>query len=120
MLGFLEDSGYLAHITREETKGNAEIIRQIYHLKQYFDYIHKYEEVVPGAHVSDFMEHFSSVLDSGDEGDIYQPSDTPDSINIITIHRAKGLEFKYVFVVNLVEDRFPPAGEARGLNCRTL
>ena len=115
LLGFLEDSGYLAHITREETKGNAEIIRQIYHLKQYFDYIHKYEEVVPGAHVSDFMEHFSSVLDSGDEGDMYQPSDTPDSINIITIHRAKGLEFKYVFVVNLVEDRFPTRRRGEGI-----
>ena len=115
LLGFLEDSGYLAHITREETKGNAEIIRQIYHLKQYFDYIHKYEEVVPGAHVSDFMEHFSSVLESGDEGDMYQPSDTPDSVNIITIHRAKGLEFKYVFVVNLVEDRFPTRRRGEGI-----
>ncbi len=115
LLGFLEDSGYLAHITREETKGNAEIIRQIYHLKQYFDYIHKYEKVVPGAHVSDFMEHFSSVLESGEEGDMYQPSDTPDSVNIITIHRAKGLEFKYVFVVNLVEDRFPTRRRGDGI-----
>jgi len=115
LLGFLEDSGYLAHITHEETKGSAEIIRQIYHLKQFFDYIHKYEEVMPGAHVSDFMEHFSSVLESGDEGNMYQPSDTPDSVNIITIHRAKGLEFKYVFVVNLVEDRFPSRRRGDGI-----
>lgn len=115
LLGFLEDSGYLAYITREETKGNTKIIRQIYHLKQYFDYIQKYEEVVLGAHVSDFMEHFLSVLESGDEGGMYQPSDTPDSVNIITVHRAKGLEFKYVFVVNLVEERFPTRRRGDGV-----
>jgi len=107
ILNFLENSGYLKYITSEEEQGNAEVIRQIYQMKQFFTYVQRYEELNPGAHVAGFLDHFESVLESGDEGDMYQPTDTPDSVNIITVHKAKGLEFKYVFVVNLVEDRFP-------------
>ncbi len=59
-----------------------------------------------------FLEHFNYVMDSGDPGGMYQASDTADAVRIITVHKSKGLEFKYVFVVNLVEDRFP--GRRRG------
>ncbi|MCX6738405.1 MAG: PD-(D/E)XK nuclease family protein, partial [Candidatus Parcubacteria bacterium] len=31
----------------------------------------------------------------------------PDAVKIMTIHSAKGLEFKYVFITNLVDKRFP-------------
>jgi DNA helicase-2/ATP-dependent DNA helicase PcrA len=31
----------------------------------------------------------------------------PDVIKVMTIHGAKGLEFKYVFLVNMVDKRFP-------------
>ena len=107
ILNFLESIGYLKYFTTEEEQGNPEVIRQIYQLKQFFNYLKKYEDIIPGANVAEFLEHFESILESGDEGEMYQPTDTPDSVNIITIHKAKGLEFKYVFVVNMVEDRFP-------------
>ena len=104
---FLENSGYLSYLTHEEGRGNKEIIRQIHHLKQLFDLIRNYEEVMPGAHVAGFVEHYNYIIESGDGGKMYQPTDTPNSVNILTVHAAKGLEFKYVFVVNLVEERFP-------------
>src|SRR5204863_3847283 len=44
-----------------------------------------------------------------------QPSDTPESVNILTVHASKGLEFRYVFVVNLVEDRFPARSRGESL-----
>lgn len=104
---FLEKSGYFAYLTRGETRGDREIIRQIYHLKQFFDYLKKYEQSVPGAHISDFMEHYAQIREAGDDGKIYQVKDTPDSVNVMTVHSSKGMEFKYVFVVNMVEQRFP-------------
>jgi len=104
---FLEASGLLAYLTAEELKHNREVIRQIYQLKEFFEYIDKFESTTPGATVTNFLEHFNYVMESGDTGTLYQPVDTPDSVNIITAHKSKGLEFKYVFVVNLVEDRFP-------------
>ena len=104
---FMQDSGYFAYLTEQEEKGDATVIRQIHQLRQFFDYISSFEQVRPDADISLFMNHFSYVLESGDSGKLYQPYDTPDSVNIMTIHGAKGLEFRYVFVVNLVEDRFP-------------
>jgi len=104
---FLNDSGYLKYLTHEEEQGNREVIRQIYQLKQFFEYIANFETITPGAKVQNFLEHYELILESGDMGKMYQPTDTPDSVNILTIHSAKGLEFKYVFVVNMVEDRFP-------------
>jgi len=107
LLDFLETSGYTTYLTHEEETGNREVIRQIHQLNQFFIYLRRYEETLPEARISNFVEHFKYVLDSGDEGSLLQPSDTPDSVNILTIHGAKGLEFKYVFIVNLVEEQFP-------------
>jgi ATP-dependent exoDNAse (exonuclease V) beta subunit len=70
-------------------------------------YVTEFETVSSDVHVLAFVEHITLVVSSGDRGSVYQPSETPDSINILTVHGAKGLEFKYVFVVNLVEERFP-------------
>lgn len=104
---FFETSGYLQYLTKGESRQDRSIVRQIYHLKQFFEYISNYESITPGSSVSDFIDHFGQVVDSGDLGVVKQPEDTPDSINILTVHTAKGLEFKYVFIVNLTEERFP-------------
>ena len=119
LYSFLEKIGYLKYLTQQEGEGNREVIRQIYHLKQFFEYLSEFETLNPGAHVADFLEHFQMILDAGDKGSLYQPSDTPDSVNISTIHAAKGLEFKYVFVVNLVEDRFPSRSRGDGIEIPT-
>jgi DNA helicase-2/ATP-dependent DNA helicase PcrA len=109
---FLQDSGMLEYLTKEELNQNTEVIRQIHQLKEFFEYIKNYETNVMGATVVNFLEHFNYVIESGDPGGMYQASDNTDAINIITVHKSKGLEFKYVFVVNMVEDRFP--GRRRG------
>ena len=112
---FLEKGGYLKYLTHGENEGNREVIRQIYHLKQFFDLIRQYEETIPGAHVAGFVDHYNQIIESGDNGKMKQIQDTPDSINIITVHSAKGLEYKYVFVVNCVEERFPTRKKSSGI-----
>lgn len=107
LFSFLETSGYLAYLTHEEEQGNQLVIHQIYQLKQFFDFINKYEETTPNQALPHFVKYFNSIIESGDEGKLYQSVDTPDSVNILTAHSAKGLEFRFVFIVNLVEDRFP-------------
>lgn len=104
---FLNSSGYLKHLESKEKKGDRNTMRQISHLNQFLSYIVNYETLSPGATVADFLDYFDQVLEAGDLGLLKQPEDTPDSVNIMTVHTAKGLEYKYVFVVNLVEDRFP-------------
>ncbi|MFH1292104.1 MAG: ATP-dependent DNA helicase [bacterium] len=112
---FLERSGYLKYLMHEEGANNRLVIRQIHQLIQFFEYLTRYEENIADARVSDFMDQFNYLLESGEQGSLYQPADTPDSVNIITIHKSKGLEFKYVFVVNMVEDRFPTRRRGNGI-----
>ena len=104
---FLQESSLLEYLTQEELKQNREIINQIYQLKEFFEQVSAYENSVPGARVANFLEHIQFIMESGDLGAMYQPSDLSDSVRIITVHKSKGLEFKYVFVVNMVEERFP-------------
>lgn len=113
---FMENSGYLKYLTSGENDGNKEVIRQIYHLKQLFDMIRSYEDITPDCHIAGFVEHYNQIIESGDNGKIYQPEDTPDSINIMTVHSAKGLEYKYVFIVNCVEERFPTRRKGGGID----
>ncbi len=104
---FLERSGVLKYLSEEERNDNQYIIHQIYQLNQFFKLLKNYEETTPDAHIQGFLQQYDYTLESGDEGRMYQPVDTPDSVNIMTVHGSKGLEFKYVFIVNLVEERFP-------------
>jgi DNA helicase-2/ATP-dependent DNA helicase PcrA len=112
---FLEESGYLAYLAHEEQNGAQRVIHQIYQLKQFFDMVRRFEEIIPDASVLQFTEHMENLLDAGSEGKMYQPSDTPDSVNVMTVHAAKGLEFRFVFVVNLVEERFPARRRGEGI-----
>lgn len=104
---FLETIGYLAYLTKEEEQGNKKVIVQIYQLRQFFEFLESYQRAVPHAHAAHFVNYFTEILESGDEGKLYQPIDTPSSVNIMTVHGSKGLEFDYVFMVNMVDDRFP-------------
>ena len=54
------------------------------------------------------MEEMTLELESGEEGKLeFDPEKGPDMIKVMTIHGAKGLEFKYVFLANMVDRRFP-------------
>lgn len=112
---FLENSGYLAYLTKAELAGDRSVIRQIYHLQQFFEEINSFETDNAGAKVADFLEHYEYILESGDRGTIKPVADTPDSVNLMTAHKAKGLEFKYVFVINMVEERFPARNRGEGI-----
>ncbi|MSU75286.1 MAG: PD-(D/E)XK nuclease family protein [Candidatus Magasanikbacteria bacterium] len=112
---FLDNSGYLNYLKEQEEAGNRDIIRQNQHLKQFFDYLESFEKISGDSHISNFLEEFSGVLESGDRGAAFEFSETSDSVNVMTVHRSKGLEFKYVFVVNLVEERFPTRTKGDGI-----
>lgn len=107
LYGFLEKSGYLQYFTQEEEQGNRNVIRQLRQLKQFFDQLAIFEQNTPDTRVRDFLEHYEFLSQAGDKGALSQPIEMSEAVNILTVHSAKGLEFKYVFIINLVEDRFP-------------
>ncbi|MBT4153913.1 MAG: ATP-dependent helicase [Candidatus Magasanikbacteria bacterium] len=104
---FLESSGYFSSLAKQELAGERQAIRDIAHVKQLFELIEQFELLHPGTHIQEFLAYYESLIEAGDQGSMYQPADTPDSVNIITMHGSKGLEYPYVFMVNMVDDRVP-------------
>jgi DNA helicase II / ATP-dependent DNA helicase PcrA len=103
----LHDIGYLASLLARESGGDTDAARHISYMHQFFTYITSFETTHTDATVYSLMEYLSYVRESGDRGAIYAPVETSGSINVMTVHASKGLEFAHVFIVGAVEERFP-------------
>ena len=65
------------------------------------------EESIADARLKDFVELIDSELEAGDSGRMPVIIDDADTVKLVTVHSAKGLEYKYVFMADLVDRRFP-------------
>ncbi|MBL7156029.1 MAG: UvrD-helicase domain-containing protein [Candidatus Pacebacteria bacterium] len=101
-ISFLKDSGYLEYLTKKEAGDSIKYINQL------FDKIKNFEQENIDPSLRNFMQELELELESGEQGKLsFDMDQGPDMIRLMTIHAAKGLEFKYVFLVNLVDKRFP-------------
>lgn len=107
-LQFLEDSGYLQAVSQMET---AEATEQFLYLNQFYKYIEAFERAHTEKTVHVFINELVALIEAGEEGRLKPDFDEgPESVKLMTVHSAKGLEFDYVFLVNLVDKRFPTIG----------
>jgi len=99
---FLEDSGYLKYLVHNNEIDKLDL------LNQFYKKVKTFEESAIESSLKNFMQEMNLELESGEEGKLeFDPEKGPDMIKVMTIHGAKGLEFKYVFLVNMVDRRFP-------------
>ncbi len=105
ILAFVNDSGYLKYLMRDKGQKAQESINL---LNQFLSRVKKFEAASDDKSVKAFLSEFNMELEAGDQGTM--PTDTdsgPDAIRVMTVHAAKGLEFKYVFLLGMVDKRFP-------------
>lgn len=100
-LHFAYDSGLLADLDRDRD------LELYSYLNQFYQKIKKMEEAEPDLRLKDFMEAINLELEAGESGALKLDFADNDTVKIMTVHGAKGLEFKYVFLVNLVDKKFP-------------
>ncbi|MFA6553341.1 MAG: UvrD-helicase domain-containing protein [Patescibacteria group bacterium] len=104
-LHFMRDTGYLKNLTEHESADNLE---KIVHLNQFFREIEAFEGSHENKSVKNFLSELEQAQEAGDEGSLAKPwEEGPEAVKIMTVHGAKGLEFPYVFIVSLVDKRFP-------------
>ena len=103
---WLEDSSYLNMLTIEQNQYNSD---QLHFLNQFFKKIRNWEEEsIADSSVHKFLENLEMEIQSGEMGALqFDAESGPDVVKVMTVHGAKGLEFKYVFITNLVHLRFP-------------
>ncbi len=82
-------------------------------LEQFYKKIENFVSENADKSLHFFLHLLKLESEAGDEGQIkFDPNLGPESLKILTVHSAKGLEFECVFIPNLVDQRFPT--RARG------
>lgn len=102
---FLQDSGLLQSLT---TVTNVHEQHKAENIAKFFDKVKTYEVDHEDASIFAVVDWLDLSIDLG-ESPIASNTDWGEinAVNILTVHSAKGLEFKVVFLVNLVSARFP-------------
>lgn len=82
----------------EQTEEN---INRLMHIDELIQSLQQYERANPGCSLEDYLQMITlySDLDEMDEGN--------NCVSLATVHSAKGLEFKVVFIVGLEDGIFP-------------
>lgn len=101
---FITESGYLeglvsAPSTEKETK--------VKNIARFFEVVKSIGEIVEPDRVPQFVAHLDMLIQSGDNPPVAEADLDQDAVNVLTVHRAKGLEFRIVFLTSLVSGRFP-------------
>jgi len=94
----MEESGYLARLKESRDDDDAE---RLENLEQLLAAMEEFTEKNPEAGLSEFLEQVSLVSDL-EQGESGKPS-----VTLMTLHAAKGLEFRAVFMIGMEERLFP-------------
>lgn len=101
---FLTDKGILTNLQKEET---AEAVTQIANIAKFFDKIKEFSRLTHDPSVKAFVDYLQVIREAGDDPGTATIDADFDGVNVMTVHAAKGLEFKVVFIINAVADKFP-------------
>ena len=98
-------SGYLEHLNKLSERKKLDSFS---YLQQFYQRLKSFERRSEHPVLHNFLAEFAHERDAGEEGSLAIDLEAgPDMVRIMTVHAAKGLEFKHVFVVNLIAQRFP-------------
>ncbi|MDR2457200.1 MAG: UvrD-helicase domain-containing protein [Clostridiales Family XIII bacterium] len=94
----LEGSGYIREL---EKKGDIESLGRIENLQEFKTALIERININKDFTLENFLEEISLIQDQDDY------DSNKDRVSLMTVHSAKGLEFKIVFVVGMEEGLFP-------------
>lgn len=77
------------------------------YLNQFYSKIKNFEAADEQGSLKDFLALINLEMEAGETGGLRFNYDDADTVKIMTVHAAKGLEFDFVFIVNAVDRKFP-------------
>ncbi len=99
----LTETGYLNNLTAKGMEAEA----KIKNIAGFFEIVRNTSRVLVHDDVYSFTPYLDALIEAGDNPSLPEPDYDIDAVNILTVHKAKGLEFKSVFLVGLASDKFP-------------
>jgi len=104
LYSFLERSGLLRAYV--EQGGPLSELR-IKNVRLFFDKVRNFSELSNDDSAYAFAEHLDLLQQVGDNPASAEAEMEDEAVQVLTVHKAKGLEFAVVFMVSLIADRFP-------------
>lgn len=102
---FVQESGYLLTLTEVESYENQFKVQNV---SKFFDMIKGYERDNVESSIYDYVDYLNYSIDIGESPRVDEDLlEDYDAVRIMTVHGSKGLEFPVVFLVNLIDQRFP-------------
>jgi ATP-dependent DNA helicase UvrD/PcrA len=101
---FLQSSGILARLAREATAASEARVKNV---ARFFEVVKAYGDVAEHDRVPAFVAHLDLLREAGDDPAVAEAVADEDAVHVLTVHKAKGLEFPLVFMVACVEGKFP-------------
>ena len=103
LFDFVQQTGYVTQFLKDETLENQ---LKLKNLNLFFNLLKRFESEHQEDTLVDGVEYLDLLIEAGENPAQAEIEDI-DTVNLLTVHSAKGLEFPVVFVANLVADRFP-------------
>ena len=100
---FLKESGYLARLAVVSSSKDE---RKVANIARFFEIVRGFSVVAENDNIPAFVARFDLLRDAGDDPAAIEVQEG-DAVNIMTVHKAKGLEFRVVFVASCVDQKFP-------------
>src|SRR5438128_1443983 len=100
----IRDSGWLMRLYREET---ARDVAEAKNITKFFDRVQAAARTLRYDNVREFVKHLDALIDAGEDPAVAEADVETPAVRVLTVHKAKGLEFPVVFLVTLAQDKFP-------------
>jgi DNA helicase-2/ATP-dependent DNA helicase PcrA len=104
LYAFLRDTGWLAELAAGSSVAAEE---QLANIGRFFDIIRIQSALLADDRAVFLARHLTTLIEAGDDPATADPDPDVDAVHVMTVHKAKGLEFPVVFLPGLVADRFP-------------
>jgi len=104
LYSFLERTGYLKALA--EGKSLEDEIK-LKNIRIFFDKVKNFSELTEDDSIQSFSQYLNLLQEVGDNPSTAEAELEEEALNVLTVHKAKGLEFAVVFMVSLIADRFP-------------